>query len=260
MEAVEAKQADGTADAAAVDAGKTPTSSGESTKAPKVADAPGASTLQERSDEPCYFAPKPQHYLPSPFPARVSRSTESSPVHIVNTVTADPIAKPSTDVLKYLLAGFEYPERLGLDQDLSTASAASTSALAAASSDPFNGSGAPLLSSRHFPNQAYAALHSQDHPPIHHPLYIHPYPLRTRSSHAAESGTQSAGPWPLATPEDRASLEAGSKTAGNSPTSSPGLFAVQRPPVKPTWDEQGSYSSPYLHWTQRQAPKEYVTF
>jgi SNF1-activating kinase 1 len=49
-------------------------------------------------------------------------------------------------------------------------------------------------------------------------------------------------------------IDTGVKTAGNSPASSPGLFSPSTPEVKPF--DGGPYPSPYMHHTQRQAPKE----
>jgi [calcium/calmodulin-dependent protein kinase] kinase len=56
-------------------------------------------------------------------------------------------------------------------------------------------------------------------------------------------------------------MESGSRTVGNSPSSSPGLFSASpaTPPLRHTQlasDDHVFYSSPYLHHTQRQIPKE----
>ncbi|KAK4988850.1 hypothetical protein LTR50_003695 [Elasticomyces elasticus] len=97
-----------------------------------------------------------------------------------------------------------------------------------------------------FPNQAHSALQQQLHPPPHLPP-----PLRTRSSHPAQPLNFSAAIAAL--------HQSGSRTVGNSPAVTPGLFSPTSPRLRPTYtptDEQGGYSSPYLHFTHRQAPKE----
>ncbi|KAF2235187.1 kinase-like protein, partial [Viridothelium virens] len=51
----------------------------------------------------------------------------------------------------------------------------------------------------------------------------------------------------------------GSKTVGNSPAGSPGLFTPTASPVRAHashFEEDGYYSTPYLHFTHMQAPKE----
>lgn len=100
-----------------------------------------------------------------------------------------------------------------------------------------------------FPNQSYAALHSQQYPVRQHP----PPVLRQRSSHPGQILTFTSA---------FASIhQSGTKTVGNSPAVTPGngLFSSNTAP--PTKDYEspetpGTYASPCLHFTQRQAPKE----
>ena len=102
-----------------------------------------------------------------------------------------------------------------------------------------------------FPNQSYAALHTQVHPP--------PYPtpplLKQRSSHPGQIHTFTSA---VASRVHHS----GSRTVGNSPavTPGPGLFNHQPnlplpseydPPATP-----GTYASPFLHFMQRVPPKE----
>ncbi|KAF2085953.1 kinase-like protein, partial [Saccharata proteae CBS 121410] len=97
-----------------------------------------------------------------------------------------------------------------------------------------------------YPNQSYAALHAQQYPSGYPPSL-----LRTRSSHPSSHIPS--------TSLDHDAIEPGSRTTGNSPSGSPGLFNPLNPPVRPTLappEEPGYYSSPYLHYTHRQAPKE----
>ncbi|KZF25799.1 kinase-like protein [Xylona heveae TC161] len=101
-----------------------------------------------------------------------------------------------------------------------------------------------------YPNQALSVLQTQVYPRPYHPA-----PLWSRNSHHSLYSSDSG----IGSP--RHSREHGrsdARTAGNSPASSPGLFTPSLPPPHPaigTTDE-GHYSSPYLHWTHTQAPKE----
>ncbi|RHZ55204.1 putative serine/threonine protein kinase [Aspergillus thermomutatus] len=92
-----------------------------------------------------------------------------------------------------------------------------------------------------YPDQSYAVLQSQIHPTYQPPF------LRSRSSYPAR--TESLGR--LATPRT-------ARTAGNTPASSPGLFSVTSPRSTPPLnsDDEGRISSPYLHPTHLQPPKE----
>lgn len=100
-----------------------------------------------------------------------------------------------------------------------------------------------------YPNQSFAALQG-----FQYPHRGHPPTLRQRSSHPSQILTFSSA---------IASLhQSGSRTAGNSPAATPGhgLFS---PPSEPPAHEDyespntsGTYASPFLHFTHRQAPKE----
>ncbi|KAI9829104.1 MAG: hypothetical protein M1832_000127 [Thelocarpon impressellum] len=104
-----------------------------------------------------------------------------------------------------------------------------------------------------YPNQAFSVLHTQVYPPP----YL-PRPLRTRSSHPSQYASFAAAPISRQRSHDDGSPEPGSKTAGHTPASSPGLFA---PPATPSTTpsipaDPAIYSSSFLHWTQQQRPKE----
>lgn len=91
-----------------------------------------------------------------------------------------------------------------------------------------------------YPEQSYAVLQSQIHPTYRAPLLWSPrnsYPLRS---------------------ETRPRFLRASRTAGNTPASSPGLFSLRSRPKAPlvASDEEGRVSSPYLHPTHLQPPKE----
>lgn len=100
----------------------------------------------------------------------------------------------------------------------------------------------------HYPQQAYIALQSQQHPT--------PYSYqRTRSSHPSHysSGGRSSNEFDVAT------AASGSKTVGNSPANSPGLYHVRTPRLAPSDSPEPhahGFSSPSLHWTHNHVPKE----
>jgi serine/threonine protein kinase len=96
-----------------------------------------------------------------------------------------------------------------------------------------------------YPNQAYAALSLQQYP-------------RARSSRPAHasslSGIQTLG---YAHDPRRDAIEAAPRTADNTPATSPGLFDPHtRRAHRVEQPDDGLYSSPWLHHTHRQPPKE----
>lgn len=97
-----------------------------------------------------------------------------------------------------------------------------------------------------YPNQAFSALQQQRYPTPHLPPT-----LRTKTYHPAQ---------PKEFRQAIQSLHQASRSAGHSPSVTPGLFNPTAPPLNqhPNLgpDEQGFYSSPFLHFTHRQAPKE----
>lgn len=92
-----------------------------------------------------------------------------------------------------------------------------------------------------YPDQSYAVLQSQIHPTYRPPQ------LWSRSSYPSHADSRT-----------RWLSSRAARTAGNSPTSSPGLFSVRnmRPSSLVASDEVGRISSPYLHPTHLQPPKE----
>ncbi|KAK4575383.1 hypothetical protein LTR86_001237 [Recurvomyces mirabilis] len=101
----------------------------------------------------------------------------------------------------------------------------------------------------HTNGTSYAALQSQKYPVRRHPAPV----LRQRSSHPGQIYTFTSA---LAS-----SHQGGSRTAGNSPAVTPGVGLFQPNAAPPTEDYDspdtpGTYASPFLHFTQRQAPKE----
>ncbi|KAI9375402.1 kinase-like domain-containing protein [Aspergillus egyptiacus] len=90
-----------------------------------------------------------------------------------------------------------------------------------------------------YPDQSYAVLQSQIHPTYQPPF------SRTRSSYPIEN-------------VPTISQLRGSRTAGNTPLSSPGLFSVKTPALSPLQasSNEDRASPSYLHPTHLQPPKE----
>lgn len=94
-----------------------------------------------------------------------------------------------------------------------------------------------------YPDQSYASLQSQIHPTWQPPH------LRSHSSHPSQTD-----PLPRISPRI-------TRTAGNTPVSSPGLFSMRSPRTTPPLgsDGEGWIGSPFLHPTHLQPPKETYT-
>ncbi|KEF56095.1 CAMKK protein kinase [Exophiala aquamarina CBS 119918] len=96
-----------------------------------------------------------------------------------------------------------------------------------------------------YPDQSFAALQSQFYNARPHP------PLRARSSHPAQNLLYNDMSNWISQPKDRGSVNQSTKTADNTPMSSPGLFSPSaRLPSASSLDDLG----PQLHHLQ--APKE----
>lgn len=99
-----------------------------------------------------------------------------------------------------------------------------------------------------FPNQAFSALHSQDHGKYYLPPSARrggPQPHQISTFASAIASLHSSGV----------------RTANNSPavTPSSGLFSTAGPPSAPAADgteSTGTYASPFLHFTHTHVPKE----
>ncbi|PGH07820.1 CAMKK protein kinase [Blastomyces parvus] len=99
-----------------------------------------------------------------------------------------------------------------------------------------------------YPDQSYAVLQSQVHPTRTQPH------LRSRSSYPSPYPVSSSGPpWPT---RDAGSRAQGSRTTGNTPISSPGLFSSRSSNPSPPKTAEGRASFSYLHPTHLQEPKE----
>ena len=108
----------------------------------------------------------------------------------------------------------------------------------------------PRQEGPHYPNQSFAALQLQHNPPIYHP-----HPLRARSSNPSQNSSYTSGSSRM--PRDRASMNSGARTVGNTPIQSPGFFPAPASRYRSADDlEEAQYSAPLLHSTHLQAPKE----
>lgn len=223
-----------------------------------------AQPTQTVPSEPGYFSPQPLRFYPTRLPTSMTASTEPSPTQSLNA-SATSIHVPQLPSLEHPdnpSTPLEQQDRPTVQRDASSASAASANTVRAASTDPIHQFTTPPKPQRdgpHYPNQSYAALQAQHYPPPYLPLI-----LRTRSSHPSHYSSFSAtqiSTFGLAYDQDRSMADSGSRTVGNSPAGSPGLFSPTTPPLRPgqqSSEDPGFYSSPYLHYTHRQAPKEYV--
>jgi serine/threonine protein kinase len=209
----------------------------------------------ELDREPSYFSPQPRRLYSSRIPRSTPASSEPSPSSSVSALAAsinlpEPTRPEHTAPL--------HPDRPAFQRDLSSASTASNSTVRAKSIDPVHTYATPSQQRRDgpvYPNQSYAALHLQQHPPLHHPPVA-----RSRSSHPAHSAGHSLSglaTFGLSDEHYRDVMDSAPRTVGNTPATSPGLFdPSNRRSHHFEQPDDGLYSSPWLHHTHRQAPKE----
>ncbi|GME33433.1 hypothetical protein GTA08_BOTSDO00942 [Neofusicoccum parvum] len=103
------------------------------------------------------------------------------------------------------------------------------------------------------PEQALPSTHYSSDLPYHSPR-----PVRYHTAYLSTSNPTSVEPTPSPGHEPTTSLNAAADP-GNSPAGSPGLFDFNQAPIRPVLasaEQTGYYSSPYLHFTHRQVPKE----
>lgn len=173
-----------------------------------------------------------------------------SPTVSASDVTAEGLIEPA-DSLSPLQsqAYLERPAPHSTHSSLSIKSVDSAATITAPTS-------APQLRPA-FPNQSYAALSSQVHPP--------PYPapplLKQRSSHPGQIHTLGQIHTFTSAVASRVH-HSGSRTVGNSPAVTPGPGLFNHQPYLPLASEYdppatpGTYASPFLHFMQRVPPKE----
>ena len=230
---------------------------------PSTADTHAYPATSNVAEEPGYFAPRPLPYHPT-----ANKSTGSIAFHPAQSQSVPPpsllaesVAAGAHGITRPSSTSFDHHGRPIVQRDLSSTSTASTATVTAAPSEPAAFPTSTNTTKRltqeypQFPNQAYAALQSQLHPSPYPP----PHPFRARSAHPSDYTSFSVVGTPLHHPQSRLVTDSGSKTAGNSPSGSPGLFTPTASPVPPNvmqFEDDGYYSTPYLHFTHRQAPKE----
>ncbi|KAI4628693.1 hypothetical protein J4E83_003246 [Alternaria metachromatica] len=223
---------------------------------PSVPEALNASLLSQihtLDPEPSYFSPQPLRIYSSPIPRDTPASSNPSP-----STSAHASQASLSTVNEAAPAAAPAPDRPAFMRDLSSASTASNVTVRANSVDPIHPYALPP---RHrdgpvYPNQSYAALHLQQYPQPYVPPIV-----RSRSSHPSHSAANSLsslGAFGLSHEHYRDIMESAPRTVGNSPVSSPGLFnpTTRRPSQEPDQPDDGTYSTPWLHHTHRQAPKE----
>lgn len=194
--------------------------------------------------EPSYFSPQPLRFVPATI-SPPNLSTDASP-----TATTDCSSRFVHTPSPALAAP---PDRPGYQRDLSSTSTATIATARADSLDAVAAS-APSRDGPQYPNQSYAALHYQRYPPAHSP-----HILRTRSSHPAHHSGYSVShisTFGLSGEHQRDVMDTGSRTVGNSPASSPGLFSTNPPSLRRSQPSEDSISAPGLHYTHRQDFKE----
>lgn len=227
---------------------------------PSLPEAVTASLLSQThplAPEPSYFSPQPRRLYGAHIPRSAPASSEPSPTSSTNaSATSISFLEPSiAQDAEQHFTSTTHPDRPPFQRDLSTASNATVRAHTV---DPIHAHAAPPRQLRDgpvYPNQSYAALHLQQYPIPHAPPII-----RSRSSHPAHSAANSlSGLSTFGLPHDhyRDVMDSAPRTVGNSPVSSPGLFDPKNHRSKQVEQpNDGLYSSPWLHHTHRQAPKE----
>jgi serine/threonine protein kinase len=223
-------------------------------------DSSGSSSSSS-SEEPSYFSPQPRRTYSSAITRSTPASSEPSPSSSANVSTTSVHHITGTPLGDAFGPSLHPLNRPTYERDLSSISTASNVTVranptvllhhfASQSAVPQQRDG-PV-----YPNQSYAALQFQQYPTP----YIPPI-QRARSSHPAHFSANSVSSIPsfgASNVHYRDIMESAPRTAGNSPISSPGLFDPSRHmgtsgSKEPT---DGLYSSPWLHHTHRQAPKE----
>ncbi len=218
-----------------------------------------------------YFAPKHMLNHTVSLPLSSTISTESSSVRSSYASSSSLYSSQAgqSDCGTTLV---KPPERPNMSRDLSNWSTTSTQTIIPSNSPssaaqarqptsaPRAAETAPASRRRDgpiYPNQAFAVLQSQIYPAPYQP----PPPLRTRSSHPSQFSTYSSSAASSRQSRENPDMKPGCRTEGNSPSPTPGLFSpsTASPSIRSETDDDSLYSSPFLHPSHRQAPKEYVS-
>ncbi|KAJ4365238.1 hypothetical protein N0V83_008856 [Neocucurbitaria cava] len=228
---------------------------------PSVPEALSASLLTQihtLDPEPSYFSPQPLRLYSSPIHRSTPASSNPSPTPSTNASAASlGLAElPTVQEVAHSSGLATHPDRPAFLRDISSASTASNATVRAKTVDPIHTYAAPRQRDGPvYPNQSYAALHLQQYPIPHVPPIV-----RSRSSHPAHSAANSLsslGTFGISDEHYRDIMESVPRTVGNSPVSSPGLFdPTNRRSQNFEQPDDGLYSSPWLHHTHRQPPKE----
>ncbi|KAF1849927.1 serine/threonine-protein kinase PAK1 [Cucurbitaria berberidis CBS 394.84] len=226
---------------------------------PSVPEALSANLLTQShvlEPEPSYFSPQPLRLYSSPIPRSTPASTNPSPTASTNASAASLglIELPTVHEIAHSSGLATHPDRPAFLRDFSTSSNATVRANGLDTTytytTPSRQRDGPV-----YPNQSYAALHLQQYPIPHVPPIV-----RSRSSHPSHSAANSLSSlsaFGLSDEHYRDIMESGPRTVGNSPVSSPGLFdPTNRRSRNFEQPDDGLYSSPWLHHTHRQPPKE----
>lgn len=233
---------------------------------PSVPDAVAADLRQQMNaineEQPSYFSPQPRRAYSSAITRSTPASSNPSPSSSANTSTASvnlPGLPPSDNFGPSLhpLGQFNRPAYERDISSISTASNVTVRANATAALHHFQTE--PVVSQHHdgpvYPNQSYAALQFQQYPTPYAPPIV-----RARSSHPSHFSANSVSSIPSFGASNlhyRDIMDSAPRTAGNSPVNSPGLFdPTKRITSGSEEPSDGLYSSPWLHHTHRQAPKE----
>ena len=229
---------------------------------PITATVPSGTTEESADGTGGYFAPTPVRYHPGLLDIPVDSTADSSLQTVEPSSPEVKVSHSSSPApVESSVVAAEHLIRPKVQRDLSSASTSTIATTSTVRASDFTHQTHSHHLSREFPpfpNQAYSALSQQHHPQPYAPRF-----LRTRSSNPSPFLSYAAHAEHTATghPSDpRAAAESGSKTAGNSPASSPGLFTPTTSPNRADFgaeaESNSGYPSPYLHFTQRQMPKE----
>ncbi|KAL6158651.1 hypothetical protein ACJBU6_02756 [Exserohilum turcicum] len=243
---------------------------------PSVPDTLNAALLSHMrtlDPEPSYFSPQPLRIYASPIPHSTPASSNPSPStsthasHASLTSVDDAAAAAAAAAARSSAPPMPqqpppppplHADRPAFVRDISSVSTASNVTVRANSVDPIYPYAAPprQRDGPVYPNQSYAALHLQKYPQPYVPPIV-----RSRSSHpshATANSLSSLGAFGLSYDHYRDIMDSGPRTVGNSPVNTPGLFSPtnRRMSQDTQATDDGTYSTPWLHHTHRQAPKE----
>ena len=227
---------------------------------PSTFDTTCADTAVSRADETNVYPGATPHGTSSTFLASLtSTSNPSSPLHSTYTSSTSlqsshmgsPRKEESTNAHPRSLGSCNQPA-------VTTSSPIDSPLLTEATPPPSSGPVTPHQSKTQqrqerpkYPDQSFAALQSQYHPPPYQP-----HPPQFRNSHPSGASPYSSGSSMKS--RDRSSKGSGARTVGHTPAQSPGLFVATNPKDNATDDDtaESQYSVPLLHPTHLQAPKE----